>query len=379
MDKKIAILAGDGIGPEVMTSAIEVLKAIEKKYNHQFIYEEGLIGGSAYDQYQNHCPEETINICKNADAILFGSVGGPVDAQHITKWKNCEANSILALRKHFKFAINIRPIQIFSALKENSPLSENAIGDDVNIEIFRELSADIYFGEHKRFVNNQGIRCATDVAEYDENTIRTIVKAAFSRAQVRKKKLTSVDKANVLDTSRLWREIVIEEAVNYPDITVNHMYVDNCAMQMVLNPRQFDVMVTSNLFGDILSDLGSVLPGSIGLVPSVSLNDDGFGLYEPSGGSAYDLMGQNIANPTAQILSASLMLAYSFGLFDEANNINFAIEHVFEQGYKTADVNRNSQKKAISTTEFTQKVVAEILNDSDEMINSDNKSGAISV
>ncbi|MCF6764811.1 3-isopropylmalate dehydrogenase [Thiotrichales bacterium 19S3-7] len=378
MKRTIAILAGDGIGAEVMDAAVSVLKAIETKYNHQFNFKEALVGGSAYDQFKHHCPDETLTICKEADAILFGSVGGPVDAQTIEKWRNCEANSILALRKHFKFAINIRPIVIFPALKNNSPLNPNAIGDDVNIEIFRELSADIYFGEHKRFINDQGIRCATDVAQYDEHTIRTIVRAAFKRAQVRNKKLTSVDKANVLDTSRLWREIVEEEALNYPDVKLNHMYVDNCAMQMILNPRQFDVMVTSNLFGDILSDLGSVLPGSIGLVPSVSLNNDGFGLYEPSGGSAYDLLGKNIANPTAQILSASLMLAYSFGLHKEANDISRAVECAFEKGYKTADINHNAQTDAVTTTEFTKKVIEEINAISDN-VTVNNKNSEVSI
>ncbi|MCF6766783.1 3-isopropylmalate dehydrogenase [Thiotrichales bacterium 19S11-10] len=357
MEKTIAVLAGDGIGPEVMDSAIKILKTIEKKYKHQFTYKEALVGGSAYDKYQSHCPQETIDICRNADAILFGSVGGPVNAQNETKWQGCEANSILALRKEFNFGINIRPTQIFSSLKDNSPLKESIISDNVDIEIFRELSGDIYFGEHKRFTDEKGTRFATDIAEYDEDTIRHIVKAAFERAQTRRKVLTSIDKANVLDTSRLWREIVDEEAKNYPDVTVNHQYVDNAAMQLVLNPSQFDVIVTSNLFGDILSDLASVLPGSIGLVPSISLNKEGFGLYEPSGGSAFDLTGKNIANPTAQILSASLMLAYSFGLYEEANDINQAVQSAFEQGYKTADINRYGDKPSVSTIEFTDAVI----------------------
>ena len=357
--KKVAVLSGDGIGPEVMDCAKQVLQAIAKKYDHQFELTEALIGGAAYEKYQEHCPQETLIACQNADAILFGSVGGPVDAQSEEKWKGCEASSILALRKHFNFGINIRPIQMYASLKENSPLSAKIIGNGADIEIFRELSGDIYFGEHKRFVNAEGLRYATDVADYDEVTIRNIVQAAFKRAQARSKVLTSVDKANVLDTSRLWREIVDEEAKQYPDVKYNHMYVDNCAMQLILNPGQFDVLVTANLFGDILSDLASVLPGSLGLVPSISLNKNGFGLYEPSGGSAFDIAGKDIANPIAQILSVSLMLGYSFGMNMEASEINQAIESTLVKGIKTADIAGGSDQ-VVGTQAFTKALLNEI-------------------
>ena len=355
MKKTIAVLAGDGIGPEVMSCAIEVLNAIADKYQHQFIYTKALIGGAAFDVYGEHCPKETIALCQSADAILFGSVGGPVNGQSDPKWQGCEAKSILALRKTFNFGINIRPIKMFPALKDNSPIKSERIINGADIEIFRELSADIYFGEHKRFTDEHGLRCATDVAEYDENTIRHIVQAAFLRARERRKILTSIDKANVLDTSRLWREIVNEEAGNFPDVALKHMYVDNAAMQLVLNPSQFDVMVTGNLFGDILSDLASVLPGSLGLIPSISLNKQGFGLYEPAGGSAFDIVGENRANPIAQILSAALMLSYSFSMYQEADAIHHAINEVLEQGYRTSDIANGAS--SIGSKEITDHIV----------------------
>ena len=356
MKKTIAILAGDGIGPEVMACAIDVLNAVVKKYQHEFIYKEALIGGAAFDVFGEHCPKETIEICKSADAILFGSVGGPVDAQSDPKWQGCEAKSILALRKTFNFGVNIRPIKMFSALKDNSPIKNERIAAGADIEIFRELSGDIYFGEHKRFVNEQGIRCATDVAEYDEQTIRHIVRAAFKRATERRKILTSIDKANVLDTSRLWRDIANEEAKNFPNVTLKHMYADNAAMQLVLNPGQFDVVVTGNLFGDILSDLASVLPGSLGLVPSISLNQQSFGLYEPAGGSAFDIMGKHIANPIAQILSAALMLSYSFAMQKEALAIDQAIDQVLAQGFRTADIANGNE--SIGSNDITKEIIA---------------------
>ena len=360
MKKIIAVLAGDGIGPEVMSSTLKVLKLIEELYCHQFKYKHLLVGGSAYDKYRTHLPNHTINGCKTSDAILFGSVGGPVDSLNSIKWANCETNSILALRQLFNFDINIRPIRSYRELRDNSPLNISAINQGVDIEIFRELSSDIYFGEHREFIKNDGIRCATDLAEYDETSIRSITKKAFERANIRRKKLISVDKANVLSTSKLWREIVNEEAKNYPTVSVNHMYVDNCAMQMVLNPGQFDIVLTSNLFGDIISDLASVIPGSIGLVPSISLNKLGFGLYEPSGGSAYNISNKNIANPIAQILSASLMLEYSFHLYDESELIRNSIQNALKKGARTQDINRNRQYKNLSTIDFTKFIIDEM-------------------
>jgi 3-isopropylmalate dehydrogenase len=360
MKKIIAVLPGDGIGPEIMASTLQVLKLIEELYCHQFIYKHLLIGGNAYDKYHKHLPNHTINECTTSDAILFGSVGGPVDSINSKKWAHCETNSILALRKLFDFNINIRPIQSYKELKDNSPLNISSIDKGIDIEIFRELSSDIYFGEHREFINNDGIRCATDLAEYDENSIRAIAKKAFERAKCRGKKLISVDKANVLSTSKLWREIVNEEAEKHPTVSLEHMYVDNCAMQMILNPSQFDIILTSNLFGDIISDLASVIPGSIGLVPSISLNKLGFGLYEPSGGSAYSITNKNIANPIAQILSASLMLEYSFHLFDEGKLIRNAIQSALKKGARTQDINRNQQYKSLSTTDFTSFIIDEM-------------------
>ena len=359
MQKNIAVLAGDGIGPEVMACAIKVLDVIAKKYNHKFNYTEALIGGAAYDKHKQHCPNQTIEICEKADAILFGSVGGPVESQSKEKWQGCEANSILALRKRFNLNINIRPSKIFPSLNEACPLKDSRIANGADIEIFRELSKDIYFGEHKSFTDENGVRQAIDVAEYDEITIRNIVKMAFERATQRSGRLTSIDKANVLDTSRLWRKVVEEVSCDFPNVKVNHMYVDNCVMQMVLNPSQFDVMVTGNLFGDIISDLASVLPGSIGLVPSISLNADSFGLYEPSGGSAYDIMGENKANPIAQILSAALMLSYSFGLIQEAEDIASAINKTLDDGFRTSDI-YTQDTKLLSTDEFTTKIISKL-------------------
>ena len=356
MRKNIAVLSGDGIGPEVMECALEVLNVVADKYNHEFIYNHALVGGVAYDKYKQHLPDDTIEICRKSDAILFGSIGGPVDAQSDPKWQGCETNSILALRKAFGFNINIRPTQIFSSLKHSCPLKDSIIDNGADIEIFRELSRDIYFGEHRRYIDHDNIRQATDVAEYDEDTIRSIAIKAFKRASDRTGVLTSVDKANVMDTSRLWREVVSEVSADFPNVKLNHMYVDNCAMQLVLNPAQFDVIVTSNMFGDILSDLASVLPGSIGLVPSISLNSEGFGMYEPSGGSAYDIIVTGKANPIAQILSASLMLAYSFGMQEESISIYNAVSNALDQGYRTHDIHTTNDT-LVTTKEFTQKVI----------------------
>ena len=359
MNKNIAVLAGDGIGPEVMNASIKVLDAIAKKYNHNFNYQRALIGGAAFECHGNFFPQDTLKICQESDAILFGSVGGPVDAQDDPKWDGCEKSSILALRKAFKFNVNIRPIKVFEALKAGCPLKDSVIRKGADIEIFRELSKDIYFGEHKSYKNNQGIRHATDTAEYDEITIKNIALSAFNRARQRTGNLISIDKANVLDTSKLWRTIINEVAIDYPDVTVKHMYIDNCAMQMILNPSQFDVLVTSNLFGDIISDLASVLPGSIGLVPSISLNKNKFGLYEPSGGSAYDIANKDIANPIAQILSASLMLAHSFDMTIESSAINQAVNKVLIDGFRTADI-YDSGTTLVSTSQITQHIINNI-------------------
>lgn len=337
MKKTIAILAGDGIGPEVMPQAIRVLNKIAEKFQHQFNYHESEIGGAAFEKYGEHFPASTKNICQAADAILFGSVGGPIHEANLKKWQDCEKNSILALRKTLNLNVNIRPFQIYPQLIDISPIRDKLTTTNTNFIVLRELTGDIYFGEHKQW-NENGKRFASDVAVYNEEQISNIAHRAFQFAQQRKKKVTSVDKANVLDTSKLWRQVVTEIAREYPDVKLEHMLVDNCAMQLFINPAQFDVILTSNLFGDILSDAAAALPGSLGLIPSASLNKGGLGLYEPSGGSAPDIAGKNIANPIAQILSAAMMLRYSFAMHDEALSIETAIQNALNAGNRTADI-----------------------------------------
>lgn len=360
MHKTIAVLPGDGIGPEVMQQTLRVLDAIAQKYQHSFTYLEAKVGGAAYDDCQEHCPDETLEICKQSDAILFGSVGGPISEQHQPKWMGCEANSILKLRKHFQFNINVRPVLIYPSLAALSPLRKEKIAHGVDILIFRELNGDIYFGKHEQRVEKNQ-RVATDEAVYDESQIASIAHAAFKSAQQRKGKLVSVDKANVLATSKLWRTVVNEVAKEYADVELTHILVDNCAMQLVINPAQFDVMLTPNMFGDILSDLAAALPGSLGLVPSISMNAEGFGLYEPSGGSAPDIAGMNIANPTAQILSAAMMLKHSFGMHDEAASIEYVIEKVFAAGVRTKDIAAPGEA-SVSTSEFIDALLSMMSN-----------------
>ncbi len=361
MKKKIAVLAGDGIGPEVMDSAIRILDKIAQKFNHSFEFDHALVGGAAFEKYNEHLPIDTINKCKTSDAILFGSVGGPVSQQDQAKWKNCETNSILAIRKTFNFNINLRKAAIYEELAEISPLKNRYLEGGLDIIILRELLGDIYFGEHY-LGNKDNLRYASDIAEYDENQIKSIANYAFKLAKTRKKNLISVDKANVLSTSKLWRQIVSEVAQNYPEVSYSNMLVDSCAMHLITNPKQFDVILTANLFGDILSDELSVLSGSLGMMPSASFNHEGFALYEPSGGSAPDIAGKNIANPIAQILSASMMLSYSFNLSDEALAIENAIKTVISNGYRTSDLTYSNQENVIilGTKEFTDKIISHL-------------------
>lgn len=354
MQKTIAVLAGDGIGQEVMPQAIKILKAIANQYHHHFHLQEGYIGGAAYDKFGAHFPEETKLLCERADAVLFGSVGGPTQESQQPKWKNCEKNSILALRKTFELQANIRPAKVYSELAAICPLKENLIANGLEFVIVRELVGDIYFGEHRQWVQDN-IRYASDVAEYNEEQIAAVANFAFQLAKNRGKKLTSVDKANVLDTSKLWREVVSEIAKEYPTVQLEHMLVDNCAMQLFLNPKQFDVILTANLFGDILSDAAAALPGSLGLMPSASLNKKGFGLYEPSGGSAPDIAGKNIANPIAQILSVALMLRYSFELHQEADIIEKAVSKALQAGFRTKDIAKPGEPY-VGTNEMTEAI-----------------------
>ena len=356
ISKNIAVLPGDGIGPEIMYETLRVLDAVAHKFDHKFYYSEGKIGGQAYDICKSHCPEETLKICRNADAILFGSVGGPVNEQHLPKWKNCEINSILKIRKNFSLNINIRPIHVYNDIASICPLKMENIKNGIDFVIFRELTGGIYFGRHTSCVKND-IRTASDTCIYTEEQIYQIAIAAFNAAQLRRKKLCSVDKANVLSTSKLWRDILNEVSKDYPDIELSHMLVDNCAMQLIINPQEFDVIVTENMFGDIISDLAAALPGSLGLVPSASLNANGVGLYEPSGGSAPEIAGRGIANPCAQILSAALMLRYSFSMHKEAKAIEDAVKTTIASGVMTIDLSKN---KAFNTTEFVDFVISHI-------------------
>lgn len=358
MNKKIALLAGDGIGPEVMAQAQRVLNTVACKFGHNFEYTEALVGGAAYDVYQDHLPQTTIDICNQSDAVLFGSVGGPVHLQSETKWANCEAKSILALRKAFNFNINFRKMALYPEIASLSPLKPTLLKNGLDIVIFRELLGDIYFGEHV-LAEKDGERYATDSAEYTESQIRSIAEYAFNVARTRGKNLVSVDKANVLATSKLWRQVVSEVATKNPDISYSDMLVDNCAMQIVKNPAQFDVILTANLFGDILSDELSVLSGSVGMMPSASFSSSGLALYEPAGGSAPDIANKNIANPIAQILSASLMLAYSFNLLDEAQAVDAAVKATIVAGYRTGDIaTGEASEKVVGTKEFTDQVIA---------------------
>ena len=354
-NKIIAVLAGDGIGEEVMQGAITVLNQIEKKFNLKFELKYGLVGGAAFDKYNSHFPEETLKLCKESSAILFGSIGGPVNEQHLPKWHNCERNSILAIRKAFNFSVNLRPAKVYHELINSCPLKPE-IAEGVDILIVRELIGDIYFGKKWSEVKDNK-RHAYDIAEYNEDQIACAVHAAFKAAKNRAKRVTSVDKANVLETSRLWRTVAGEIAGSYPDIQFDNMLVDNCAMQLIKSPKQFDVIVTSNMFGDILSDEASVLPGSLGLTPSASLNSEGFGLYEPSGGSAPDIAGKDIANPIAQILSLAMMLKFSFQLEDAALSIENAVNKVIAAGYRTKDIyQENKNLKLVGTREMAKAI-----------------------
>ncbi|MBI5754536.1 3-isopropylmalate dehydrogenase, partial [Candidatus Peregrinibacteria bacterium] len=337
MNKKIAVLAGDGIGPEIMAEALKILRKIEGISGHKFEFAESLIGASAWEKYGEHFPKETVRIAENADAILFGSVGGPVDKQMEPKWKDCETNSILAIRKHFNFNVNLRPVKLYSALKNVCVLRPNIVEKGIDMLCVRELSQDVYFGKHETS-GEAGMRHAFDEMSYDEKVIEAIAHAAFRAAMLRRKKVTSVDKANVLNCSKLWREVVTNVAKNYADCILEHVLVDNMSMQVIKRPGDFDVILMPNMFGDIISDEVSVFTGSLGMLPSASLNKHGLGLYEPSSGSAPDIAGKGIANPIGQILSAAMMLKFSFSMNKEHDAIIMAVEKTLNQGYRTRDI-----------------------------------------
>ncbi len=356
MECKIAVLPGDGIGPEVMEQALRVLDAVGRKFSHKFHIAQGLVGGAAYDVYRTHFPDETRKLCEQSDAILFGSVGGPVAELHLEKWRSCETSSILAIRKAFSFNANFRPVRIFPELKGLCPLRSEVVERGVDLLFIRELNGDIYFGRKENLVRD-GKRVAVDVAEYTEDQIFSVTHTAFQAARKRRKKVTSVDKANVLHVSKLWREVVHEVAKEYPDVQLEDMLVDNCAMQLIRNPSQFDVVLTGNMFGDILSDEGAVLAGSLGLLASASINAQGFGLYEPPGGSAQDIAGKGVANPIAQILSAAMMLRFSFSLGNEADAIERAVSSALSAGLRTGDI-ASTAETPVSTAAMADKIIS---------------------
>lgn len=339
MEYKIALIPGDGIGPEIVGEAKKVLDQVCKVYGHHFEYEELLLGGASIDAHGVPLTEETIAAAKASDAVLMGSIGG--DAK-TSPWYQLEPSKrpeagLLRIRKALNLFANLRPAYLYEELKGACPLKEEVIGDGFDMIIVRELTGGLYFGERKTLEEN-GVRKAIDTLAYDEKEIRRIAVKAFEIAKKRRKKVTSVDKANVLDSSRLWRKVVEEVAVQYPEVTLEHMLVDNCAMQLVHNPGQFDVILTENMFGDILSDEASMVTGSIGMLSSASLNETKFGLYEPSHGSAPDIAGKGIANPLATVLSAAMMLRFSLDLDKEADAVEAAVSKVLKEGYRTIDI-----------------------------------------
>jgi len=339
MEYRIATISGDGIGPEIVTEAKKVLDRIGEVYGHTFHYEEVLMGGISIDTYGVPLTEEALAAAKASDSVLLGAVGGHVGN---SRWYDVAPNlrpeaGLLAIRKGLNLFANIRPAYLYDGLDEACPLKKEIIGDGFDMVIVRELTGGLYFGErHTEEVD--GVMQATDTLVYNENEIRRVALKAFDIAMKRKKKVTSVDKANVLDSSRLWRKVVAEVAKDYPEVAVENMLVDNCAMQLVMNPGQFDVILTENMFGDILSDEASMITGSIGMLSSASLNEGKFGLYEPSHGSAPDIAGKGIANPIATILSAAMMLRFSFDLDQEADAIENAVRKVLADGYRTVDI-----------------------------------------
>ncbi len=357
MNKKICVMPGDGIGPEIVSQALLVLKAVEEKFGHTFEIEEALIGGAAIDAKNTPLPQETIDACKAADAVLLGAVGGE-------KWDTIDPairpeRGLLGIRKELGLFANLRPALLFPELAGACLLRPDIVKEGLDIMVIRELTGGIYFGKPAGVEVRDGKRVGFNTMIYDEDEVRRIAIVAFETAMKRTKRLCSVEKANVLDVSRLWREIVLEVAKDYPEVELTHMYVDNAAMQLVRNPNQFDTIVTGNLFGDILSDEAAVITGSIGMLPSASLGAQNPGLYEPIHGSAPDIAGKNLANPLATILSLSMMFRYSFGLEEEALCIDKAVQKVLQDGYRTGDIMEEG-KTQVSTTEMGALVVKNI-------------------
>ena len=339
MDCRIVTIPGDGIGPEIVREACKVLDKVAQVYGHFFHYKEVLMGGCSIDAFGVPLTEEALETARQSDAVLLGAVGGDVGN---SRWYDVAPNlrpeaGLLAIRKGLNLFANIRPAYLYQELANACPLKKEIIGNGFDMVIMRELTGGLYFGE--RYTKEvDGVLQATDTLTYNETEIRRIAVKAFDIAMKRRKRVISVDKANVLDSSRLWRKVVEEVAKNYPEVKLEHMLVDNCAMQLVMNPGQFDVVLTENMFGDILSDEASVITGSIGMLSSASLNESKFGMYEPSHGSAPDIAGKDLANPIATILSAAMMLRYSFDLDKEADAIETAVQKVLTEGYRTTDI-----------------------------------------
>lgn len=357
---KIGSIKGDGIGPEIVTQAQKVLEAVGSKFGHDFQFTELLLGGASIDVNGVPLTDETIETAKKMDAVLMGSIGGDANT---SPWYKLEPSlrpeaGLLKIRKALNLFANLRPAVLYKELSAACPLKEELTEGGFDILIMRELTGGLYFGDRSTKAID-GVMTAVDTLSYNENEIRRIAIKAFEVAMKRRKKVTSVDKANVLDSSRLWRKITEEVAKDYPEVTLEHMLVDNCAMQLVRNPKQFDVILTENMFGDILSDEASMVTGSIGMLASASLNDTSFGLYEPSHGSAPDIAGKNIANPIATILSASMMLRFSLNLSEEADAIDNAVAKVLEEGYRTGDIYSEGTTKC-STTEMGQLIADRI-------------------
>ena len=346
MDFKITCIPGDGIGPEVVKQAKKVLDSVAKKYGHSFAYKDILMGGASIDVHGVPLTDEAIADAKAADAVLMGSIGGDTNT---SPWYKLEPSKrpeagLLKIRKELGLFANLRPALLYKELSDACPLKKETSDKGFDLIMVRELTGGLYFGERKTEVVD-GLRKATDTLVYSESEIRRVAIKAFEIAMKRRKKITSVDKANVLDSSRLWRNVVNEVAKDYPEVTVEHLLVDNCAMQLVKDPSQFDVILTENMFGDILSDEASMITGSIGMLSSASLNETKFGLYEPSGGSAPDIAGKDIANPIATILSAAMMLRFSLDLNEEADDVENAVQKVLSEGFRTGDIFSDGCKK----------------------------------
>ncbi|WP_421271671.1 3-isopropylmalate dehydrogenase [Aeromonas veronii] len=357
---RIAVLPGDGIGPEVMAEAVKVLEKVRARFGLAFEYDRHDVGGIAIDNHGTPLPQSTIKGCEAADAVLFGSVGGP-KWEHLPPNDQPERGALLPLRAHFKLFCNLRPARIYTGLEQFSPLRADISDRGFDIACVRELTGGIYFGQPKGREGEGANEKAFDTEVYHRFEIERIAKIAFESARVRRGKVTSIDKANVLASSILWREVVMQVAKSYPDVTLNHMYIDNATMQLIKDPSQFDVLLCSNLFGDILSDECAMITGSMGLLPSASLNESGFGLFEPAGGSAPDIAGKGIANPIAQILSAALMLRYSLGQEAAAQAIEQAVAQTLAEGYFTADLHQASARHPVqSTSEMGSQIAARI-------------------